>query len=115
MNDKPVGPSIEGAFRLVQALQFTVSDLSYLICGAWCWHREMKDEHGEVCPANWREGGKIIRGDPVSKLNYFADISGQHENGKANGTELHPSASECLQRMWNCMYRTIQGKDRHIR
>jgi len=56
----------------------------------------MKDEHGEVCPANWREGGKTIRGDPISKLNYFADISGQHENGKANGTELHASASECL-------------------
>jgi peroxiredoxin (alkyl hydroperoxide reductase subunit C) len=47
----------------------------------------MKDEHGEVCPANWTEGGKTIRGDPIAKLDYFAAVDGQHENGKANGTK----------------------------
>jgi len=68
MNDLPVGRSVDEALRLVQAFQFT-------------------DEHGEVCPANWREGGKTIRGDPIAKLDYFAAVDGQHENGKANGTK----------------------------
>ena len=49
--------------------------------------RRMKDEQGEVCPANWREGGKTIHGDPISKLDYFAAADGQHENGRANGSK----------------------------
>ena len=44
----------------------------------------MKDEHGEVCPTNWREGGKTVRGDPIVTLDYFAAVDGQHENGKTN-------------------------------
>ena len=47
----------------------------------------MKDEHGEVCLTNWKEGGKTIRGDPMAKLVYFAAVDGQHENGKTNGTK----------------------------
>ena len=47
----------------------------------------MKDEHGEVCPANWREGEQTIRGDPVTMLDYFAAFDGQYENGKINGAE----------------------------
>jgi hypothetical protein len=47
----------------------------------------MKDEHGEVCPANWREGGNTVQGDPMAKSDYFAAVDGQHENGKANGTK----------------------------
>jgi peroxiredoxin (alkyl hydroperoxide reductase subunit C) len=46
-----------------------------------------KDEHGEVCPANWKEGGKTIRGDPIAKLDYFAAVDGQHGNGTVNGTK----------------------------
>ena len=46
-----------------------------------------KDEHGKVCPVDWKEGGKTIRGDPIAKLDYFAAVGGQHENGKANGTK----------------------------
>jgi len=68
VNDLPVGRSVDEALRLVQAFQFT-------------------DEHGEVCPANWREGGKTIRGDPIAKLDYFAVADGQHENGVANGVK----------------------------
>jgi len=45
----------------------------------------MKGEHGEVCPAKWREGGKTVRGDPIAKLDYFAAVDGQHGNGKATG------------------------------
>ncbi|KAH8986754.1 2-cysteine peroxiredoxin [Lactarius hatsudake] len=48
----------------------------------------LKDAHGEVCPANWKEGGKTIRADPLAKLDYFAATAdGAHENGKANGTK----------------------------
>jgi 1-Cys peroxiredoxin len=47
-----------------------------------------KDEHGEVCPANWKEGAKTIRADPTAKLDYFAAVDGvTEENGKANGTK----------------------------
>ncbi|KAH9033818.1 2-cysteine peroxiredoxin [Lactarius pseudohatsudake] len=69
MNDLPVGRSVDEALRLVQAFQFT-------------------DAHGEVCPANWKEGSKTIRADPLAKLDYFAATAdGTHENGKANGTK----------------------------
>ncbi|KAH8986750.1 2-cysteine peroxiredoxin [Lactarius hatsudake] len=69
MNDLPVGRSVDEALRLVQAFQFT-------------------DAHGEVCPANWKEGSKTIRADPLAKLDYFAATAdGAHENGKANGTK----------------------------
>ncbi len=47
-----------------------------------------KDAHGEVCPANWKEGSRTIRADPLAKLDYFAAATdGAHENGKANGTK----------------------------
>jgi len=85
MNDLPVGRTVDGVLRLLQAFQFTVSDLSYFICGGADAGR-MKDRHGEVCPTNWREGGKIISGDPIAKLDYFAAVDGHHENGKVNGT-----------------------------
>ncbi|KAH9954988.1 thioredoxin-like protein [Lactifluus volemus] len=68
VNDLPVGRSVDEALRLVQAFQFT-------------------DKHGEVCPANWKEGGKTIRADPTSKLEYFATADGAQENGKVNGTK----------------------------
>ena len=35
MNDLPVGISVDEALRLVRAFQFSVSDLSYFICGGW--------------------------------------------------------------------------------
>ena len=44
----------------------------------------VKDAHGEVCPANWREGGKTIRGDPIAKLDYFAAVD---SHDKANGAK----------------------------
>jgi len=45
-----------------------------------------KDTHGEVCPANWKEGGKTIRADPVAKLDYFATAA-DGANGVANGVK----------------------------
>jgi len=35
MHDLPVGWSVDEALRLVQAFQFSVSDLSYFIYGGW--------------------------------------------------------------------------------
>ena len=56
INDTPVGRSVDEVMRLVQAFQFT-------------------DEHGEVCPSNWKPGRKTMKpkpGDPELKK-YFED------------------------------------------
>lgn len=42
INDLPVGRSVDEALRLVDAFQFT-------------------DQHGEVCPANWKPGQKAMK------------------------------------------------------
>lgn len=34
--------------------------------------RSIQDKHGEVCPAGWSEGGKTIKTDPTSKIEYFS-------------------------------------------
>ncbi|EJD00641.1 peroxiredoxin [Fomitiporia mediterranea MF3/22] len=62
VNDLPVGRSVEETLRLVKAFQFT-------------------DKHGEVCPANWQEGGATMKADPKGSLEYFASA-----NADANGS-----------------------------
>ncbi|THU82389.1 thioredoxin-like protein [Dendrothele bispora CBS 962.96] len=52
VNDLPVGRSVSETIRLIKAFQFT-------------------DKHGEVCPANWSEGGATIKANPQDKLEYF--------------------------------------------
>ncbi|CAH0564353.1 unnamed protein product [Brassicogethes aeneus] len=52
INDLPVGRSVDETLRLVEAFQFT-------------------DEHGEVCPANWKPGQKTMKADPNGSLEYF--------------------------------------------
>jgi len=42
INDLPLGRNIDEMVRLVEALQFT-------------------EEHGEVCPANWKKGDKAMK------------------------------------------------------
>ncbi|KAJ3509986.1 hypothetical protein NLJ89_g4927 [Agrocybe chaxingu] len=66
VNDLPVGRSVEETIRLIKAFQFT-------------------DEHGEVCPANWTEGSKTIKTDPLAKLEYFGTANANGANGHANG------------------------------
>ncbi|XP_061390967.1 peroxiredoxin 2 [Musca vetustissima] len=56
VNDLPVGRSVDETLRLVQAFQFT-------------------DEHGEVCPANWKPGQKTMVADPKKSQEYFAAAS----------------------------------------
>ena len=37
-----------------------------------------------MCPANWTEGSKTIKADPVNKLEYFG-AANANANGEANG------------------------------
>ena len=53
INDLPVGRSVDEALRLIEAFQFS-------------------DEHGEVCPANWQQGGDTMKEDPKLSKSYFA-------------------------------------------
>ncbi|BHF70799.1 Peroxiredoxin 1 [Sparganum proliferum] len=53
INDLPVGRSVDGNLRLLEAFQFT-------------------DEHCEVCPANWRPGTKTIRTTTDGSKAFFA-------------------------------------------
>lgn len=52
INDLPVGRSVDETLRLVQAFQFT-------------------DEHGEVCPANWKPGKQTMKPDPKGAQEFF--------------------------------------------
>ncbi len=52
VNNLPLGRSIDEALRLVDALQFT-------------------EEHGEVCPANWKEGEKSMKPTDDGLKEYF--------------------------------------------
>lgn len=52
VNDLPLGRSIQEILRLVDALQFT-------------------EEHGEVCPANWKKGEAAMTATPAGVAEYL--------------------------------------------
>jgi alkyl hydroperoxide reductase subunit AhpC len=52
INDLPLGRSVDEALRMVKALQ----------------HFE---QHGEVCPANWKEGSRTIKPDVEQSKEFF--------------------------------------------
>lgn len=54
INDLPVGRDVDETLRLVQAFQYT-------------------DEHGEVCPAGWKKGGRTIKVNASSE--YFEAVN----------------------------------------
>jgi alkyl hydroperoxide reductase subunit AhpC len=54
VNDLPLGRSVDEALRMVKALQYF-------------------EQHGEVCPANWREGARTMKASPVESKSFFAD------------------------------------------
>jgi peroxiredoxin (alkyl hydroperoxide reductase subunit C) len=56
VHDLPVGRSVDEVLRVIKAFQFV-------------------EKHGEVCPANWQEGGATMKADPKGSKAYF---------GKAN-------------------------------
>ncbi len=53
VNDLPVGRSVDEVIRVIEAFQFV-------------------EEHGEVCPANWKPGEDTIKPDPEGSKKYFA-------------------------------------------
>lgn len=54
VNDLPLGRSVDEALRMVKALQYF-------------------ETHGEVCPANWREGARTIKATPAASKQFFAE------------------------------------------
>jgi alkyl hydroperoxide reductase subunit AhpC len=52
VNDLPLGRSVEEALRTVQALQYV-------------------ETHGEVCPANWKEGSRTIKPTVDASKEFF--------------------------------------------
>ena len=58
INDDAVGRSVEETLRLIKAFQYA-------------------EEHGEVCPANWKPGDKTIVPDQKEMKNYFKDAYGK--------------------------------------
>ena len=57
VNDLSLGRSIPEILRLVDALQFT-------------------EEHGEVCPANWKKGDTAIQASPSGIAKYLTENAG---------------------------------------
>lgn len=53
VNDLPLGRSVDEALRMLDALQFF-------------------EEHGEVCPANWKPGSPTMKPDPQGSQEYFS-------------------------------------------
>ncbi|VDP83068.1 unnamed protein product [Echinostoma caproni] len=56
VNDRPVGRSVDEALRLLDAFIF-------------------HEEHGEVCPANWKPKGKTIVPTPEGSKAYFSSAN----------------------------------------
>ncbi len=54
VNDLPLGRNVDEVLRLVDALQFT-------------------EQHGEVCPANWREGEDAMKPTAEGVAEYLAE------------------------------------------
>lgn len=52
INDLPLGRNISEFLRIVEALQFS-------------------EEHGEVCPANWKKGEKSMKANQSGLKSYF--------------------------------------------
>ncbi len=53
VNDLPLGRNVDEALRMLEALQFT-------------------ETHGEVCPANWKEGGEGMKPTTEGVASYLA-------------------------------------------
>ncbi|HOJ33014.1 MAG TPA: peroxiredoxin [Candidatus Hydrogenedentes bacterium] len=53
INDLPLGRNVDEALRMLEALQFT-------------------EKHGEVCPANWKEGEEGMKPTPEGVAEYLS-------------------------------------------
>lgn len=41
----------------------------------------LQEKHGEVCPANWKEGDKSMKADPKGSLEYFSAVNPNGTDG----------------------------------
>ena len=55
INDLPIGRNVDEVLRLLEAFQF-------------------HEEHGDVCPANWKKGSKAMTAGPKESLQYFESL-----------------------------------------
>ncbi|KAF1787628.1 Peroxiredoxin, C-terminal [Phytophthora cactorum] len=55
INDLPIGRNVDEVLRLIEAFQF-------------------HEEHGDVCPANWKKGAKGMTANPKDSLKYFETV-----------------------------------------
>jgi peroxiredoxin (alkyl hydroperoxide reductase subunit C) len=53
VNDLPIGRNVEEALRTLDALKF-------------------HEEHGDVCPANWKEGDEAMKPTAAGVASYLA-------------------------------------------
>jgi len=93
VNDLPVGRSVDETLRLIQAFQFTVSNLLIRSHSHQnvITDKLIQDEHGEVCPANWTNGSKAIKPTPTDKLEYFSAANSHGvSNDRTNGHTKRP-------------------------
>ena len=58
VNDLPLGRDMHELLRIIDALQFT-------------------EQHGEVCPANWKKGDVGMKASPAGVAQYLAENSDQ--------------------------------------
>lgn len=54
VNDMPLGRNVDEVLRMIDALQFT-------------------EEHGEVCPANWKKGDKALKATQEGIVSYLSE------------------------------------------
>ncbi|KAK9712277.1 Peroxiredoxin-2 [Basidiobolus ranarum] len=69
VNDLPVGRSVDETLRLLEAVKFT-------------------DEHGMVCPANWKRGENAIKPNLVDSKVFFANQT----QSKVNNLKRPPTS-----------------------
>ncbi len=58
VNDMPLGRSVDEVIRVIDALQFT-------------------EEHGEVCPADWKKGEKALAATQEGVASYLSSSNGK--------------------------------------
>lgn len=57
VNDQPLGRSVDEALRMLDALRF-------------------HDEHGEMCPADWKKGDEALRASTEGVIDYLSKYAG---------------------------------------
>jgi alkyl hydroperoxide reductase subunit AhpC len=61
INDDAVGRSVDETLRILKAFQYAAS------------------HPNEVCPANWKPGGKTIKTDHTDKVEFFSEVYPKNE------------------------------------